>query len=194
MSTDDITGVILAGGRSTRMGQDKGVTRAAGKMLFEHIAERLRPMADEILINSNQNQSIYGQHFKVIPDITQDYAGPLAGMLAGLKAINTQWALFVPCDVPSFPLDLAKKFTAYRSQHSAIYAQDALRDHPALCLLNKNIIPELENYLAKGERKVIFFFKEINALPVMFDDPQAFANLNTPADVAQWEKTLGQSS
>lgn len=194
MSKDDITGVILAGGRSTRMGQDKSITRAAGKMLFEHIAERLRPMVGEIVINSNQNPLVYGQDFKVVPDITQNYAGPLAGMLAGLKAINTPWALFVPCDVPSFPLDLAEKFTAHRCQHAVIYAKDALRDHPALCLMNKSIIPELESYLAKGERKVMFFFKQINSLPIIFDDPQAFANLNTPADVTQWEKTLGQSS
>ncbi|MCI1680426.1 MAG: molybdenum cofactor guanylyltransferase MobA [Ewingella americana] len=194
MGTDDITGVILAGGRSTRMGQDKGVISAAGKMLFEHIADRLRPMVGEILINSNQNASIYGQHFNVVPDITQDYAGPLAGMLAGLKAINTEWALFVPCDVPSFPLDLAKQFVAHSSQHSAVYARDALRDHPTLCLLNKNIVPALESYLAQGERKVMLFLKQINALPVEFNDPQAFANLNTPADVALWEKTLGQPS
>ncbi|MES4615171.1 MAG: molybdenum cofactor guanylyltransferase MobA [Ewingella sp.] len=192
MSTDEITGVILAGGRSTRMGQDKGTIRAAGKMLFEHIAERLRPMVGDIVINSNQNPRVYGQHFTVIPDITQDYAGPLAGMLAGLKAVNTQWALFVPCDVPSFPRDLAEQFTAHSCQHSAVYARDVSRDHPTLCLLDKRIIPELESYLAKGERKVMFFFKQINALPVIFDDPKAFANLNTPADVALWEKTLGQ--
>lgn len=194
MNTGDITGVILAGGRSTRMGQDKGVVRAAGKMLFEHIAERLRPMVGEILINSNQNQSIYGQHFKVVPDITQDHAGPLAGMLAGLKAINSQWALFVPCDVPSFPLNLAQQFTHHRLHYSAVYAQDPLRDHPTLCLLNKSIIPELENYLVNGDRKVMLFFKIINALPVRFDDPQAFSNLNTAADVDRWEQRSGQLS
>lgn len=191
MNKTDITGVILAGGRSTRMGEDKGLMTIAGKHLFEHIAERLRPMVGEILINSNQNQHQYGQHFEVVPDLTQDYSGPLAGMLAGLNAMTTQWGLFVPCDVPAFPANLAEVFWQHKDGQQGLYARDLYREHPTLCLLNKNLIPALEAYLTSGERKVMFFFNQINAIPVVFNEKNAFANLNTPADVVQWQIEQG---
>ncbi|MGC6389430.1 molybdenum cofactor guanylyltransferase MobA [Ewingella sp. S1.OA.A_B6] len=191
MGRADITGVILAGGRSTRMGEDKGLVEIVGKPLFEHIAERLAPMVGEILINSNQNQQRYGQRFEVIADLIPDHSGPLAGMLAGLKAIKTHWALFVPCDVPAFPRNLAEEFWRHKSVHQGLYARDLQREHPTLCLLNKNIIPILDEYLTSGERKVMFFFKKINALPVTFDAQDAFANLNTPADIVSWESRKG---
>lgn len=191
MSNSDITGVILAGGRSTRMGQDKGLVEVDGKPLFEQIAKRLSPMVANVLINANQNQNLYGQHFQVVNDIVQDYSGPLAGMLAGLKAIKTQWALFVPCDVPSFPQDLTQRFWQHKGKSQAVYARDEVRDHPTLCLLNKSIIPALEDFLFSGERKVMFLFNKIDAMPVIFTDSKAFANLNTPSDVAQWDNKSG---
>ncbi len=191
MSKADITGIILAGGRSTRMGEDKGLVTIAGKPLFEYIAERLEPMVGEILINSNQNQLRYEQRFEVVPDLTQDYSGPLAGMLAGLKAMTTQWGLFVPCDVPAFPVTLAEVFWQHKDGHQGLYARDLHREHPTLCLLNKSLIPALETYLASGERKVMFFFNQINAIPIEFNEKNAFANLNTPADVVQWQNGQG---
>lgn len=187
MDKTDITGIILAGGRSTRMGEDKGLVTIAGKPLFEHIAERLEPMVGGILINSNQNLSRYGQRFKVISDPTLDYSGPLAGMLAGLKAMTTPWGLFVPCDVPAFPPNLAEAFWQHKDGHQGLYARDQHREHPTLCLLNKSLIPALEKYLISGERKVVFFFNQIKAMPVIFNEQDAFANLNTPADVVQWQ-------
>lgn len=191
MASSDITGIILAGGRSTRMGEDKGLVKIDGKPLFQRIAERLDPMVSKILINSNQNQHLYGQHFEVIPDMTQDYSGPLAGMLAGLKAATTQWALFVPCDVPEFPVNLAEALWQHKDGQQALYARDLHREHPTLCLLNKNLIPALEKYLTSGERKVMFFFNKINAMPITFHERNAFANLNTPADIIQWQDRQG---
>lgn len=191
MTKADITGVILAGGRSSRMGEDKGLVKIAGKPLFEHIAERLKPMVNEVLINSNRNQHLYEQRYKVIPDLTQDYSGPLAGMLAGLTAVPTQWALFVPCDVPAFPLNLIEKFWEKKAEHQGLYARDLHREHPTLCLLNKSIIPLLDDYLTNGERKVMVFFNQINAIPITFNDHNAFANLNSPADIIQWQNEHG---
>lgn len=191
MGKADITGIILAGGRSSRMGEDKGLVIIAGKPLFEHIADRLEPMVSKILINSNQNQLRYGQRFEVVSDLTQDYSGPLAGMLAGLRAMNTPWGLFVPCDVPAFPVNLAEVFWQHKDRQQGLYARDLHREHPTLCLLNKSLIPGLEAYLASGERKVMFFFNKINAISIVFNEKNAFANLNTPADVVQWKNGQG---
>ncbi|QQN33990.1 molybdenum cofactor guanylyltransferase MobA [Rahnella aceris] len=187
MGQDNITGVILAGGRSSRMGEDKGLVEINGKPLFEHIAERLRPQVGDILISCNRNTKRYGRNFQTVPDITQDFQGPLAGMLAALSASKTEWVLFVPCDVPAFPLNLTEAFLANAAGQRAVFACDPERGHPTLCLLNRNLIPVLETYLANGDRKLMIFFHQIEAKAVLFNESTAFSNLNTPEDVSHWK-------
>lgn len=187
MDRSHITGVILAGGRSSRMKEDKGLVEVQGKPLFEHIAERLQPQVGDILISCNQNIDRYSRDFLTVSDITPDFSGPLAGMLAALSVSKTEWMLFVPCDVPAFPINLAELFLANISDGQAVYACDPEREHPTLCLLNRSLIPVLKAYLGKGERKLMIFFHSIGAKTVMFADSNAFANLNTPEDIAHWK-------
>src|SRR5690606_37051954 len=108
-----VSGVILAGGRATRMGgDDKGWVPLAGTPLIQHVLTRLRPQVDEVLINANRSQARYRQLAPVIGDAQADFQGPLAGMLAGLTAARHDWVLFVPCDGPALPLDLMTRFRA----------------------------------------------------------------------------------
>ena len=190
MTGNAITGVILAGGRSSRMGQDKGLVKIDGLPLFVHIANKLQPQVDTLLISSNQHQEQYAERFAVIGDITADFAGPLAGMLAALVASQTEWVAFVPCDVPAFPDNLVQRLWENKGQAPAAYVTDGERAHPTLCLLNKSLIPRLREYLAQGERKVMLFFAQIVAQQVVFANPAAFANLNTPEDVQLWQASL----
>lgn len=106
-----ITGVILAGGKGTRMGgQDKGLIPLLGKPLYRYIIERLQPQVGRLLINANRHHAEYAQsQLPVFSDLTTDFSGPLAGMQAALHQATTDWLLFVPCDVPEFPTDLAEK-------------------------------------------------------------------------------------
>lgn len=187
MNRSDITGVILAGGRSTRMGEDKGLVEVNGRPLFEHIAEKLRPRVSEILISCNRNRERYGRDFQTVPDITPDFSGPLAGILAALSVSKTEWVLFVPCDAPAFPDNLAEVLQAEVSGQNAVYACDPERAHPTLCLLNQKIMPDLESYLGNGDRKLMFFFEKIGAKSALFQDPSAFSNLNAPEDVELWK-------
>ena len=185
MERNCITGVILAGGRSSRMGEDKGLVKANGKPLFEHIAERLRPQVGEILISCNQNTEQYGKEFRTVPDLIQNFAG----MLAALTVSKTEWVLFVPCDVPGFPDNLADAFLAEIAGQQAAYARDAVREHPTLCLLNRSLIPTLKTYLENGDRKVMIFFDNIDAKPVLFQNASQFSNLNTQGDVLLWQNS-----
>ncbi|MFS7305654.1 molybdenum cofactor guanylyltransferase MobA [Rahnella inusitata] len=189
MERNCITGVILSGGRSSRMGEDKGLVKANGKPLFEHIAERLRPQVGEILISCNQNTEQYGKEFRTVPDLIQNFSGPLAGMLAALTVSKTEWVLFVPCDVPGFPDNLADAFLAEIAGQQAAYARDAVREHPTLCLLNRSLIPTLKTYLGNGDRKVMIFFDNIDAKPVLFQNASQFSNLNTQGDVLLWQNS-----
>lgn len=187
----DVTGVILAGGRATRMGgKDKGLIKLQDKPLFLHILERLRPQVNHLLISANRNIDIYAQHQQVVTDITPDFSGPLAGMLVALKIAVTEWVVFVPCDVPDFPHDLVSRLWLGKKLALAAYVDDGMRVHPTLAILHRSLAPQLEAFLAMGDRKLMLFLSTVQAVPVMFSDrPQAFNNLNTPEDIATWHLT-----
>ncbi|TCV93565.1 molybdenum cofactor guanylyltransferase MobA [Biostraticola tofi] len=188
-SPPDITGVILAGGRSTRMGgEDKGLKILHRQPLFSHVLAHLAPQVQGIMINANRNMERYQQGgFQVFQDTLPGFPGPLAGMLAGLMAAPNEWSVFVPCDVPVFPQDLVQRLWHGRGDSLASFVGNGGRDHPTFALLHRALVPELENYLGRGERKVMLFLNLIHARRVVFDDPYpAFANLNTPKDLQNW--------
>ncbi|WP_045049706.1 molybdenum cofactor guanylyltransferase MobA [Rouxiella chamberiensis] len=185
-----ITGVILAGGRSTRMGQDKGLVEIDGQPLFAYIGRKLELQVKTVLVSCNRHQDRYAARYPTISDVIPDFAGPLSGMLAGLIASETEWVVFVPCDAPAFPEHLVARLWEGKGLSLAAYAEDANRAHPALCLLHKSLIPVLEDYLTRGERKVMLFFKHCHAQPVRFDKEEYFSNLNTPDEVAAWQNSM----
>lgn len=184
-----ITGIILAGGRSSRMGgEDKGLILLDGRPLYRHVLACLAGQVDRVLINTNRHHDLYRQSgLPVISDTLPDFQGPLAGMLAGLQAADTEWVVFVPCDAPVFPENLVAGLWNGKLDAAAAFAHSGHRDHPAFALLSRALIPELDAFLARGERRVMLFFEHINARRVDF--PQeflAFTNLNTPQDLADW--------
>ncbi|AYH07926.1 molybdenum cofactor guanylyltransferase MobA [Pectobacterium parmentieri] len=185
-----ITGVILAGGRATRMGgHDKGLIALNGVPLYLHALSRLKAQVDEIIISANRNQDVYAQSgYRVIDDSDATFPGPLAGILSGLHASTSEWVIFVPCDVPAFPLDLVHRLCQARGEANAAYATDGERPHPTLLLINKNLIESLEAYLHLGNRKLMLFMEQVGAKTVLFNDqPEAFHNLNSPEDLSNWE-------
>lgn len=185
-----ITGVILAGGRATRMGgHDKGLIVLNGVPLYLHVLSRLKAQVDEVIISANRNQSVYAKSgCQIIGDIDTSFPGPLAGILSGLHSAMSDWVVFVPCDVPAFPLDLVHRLWQARGEENAAYATDGERPHPTLLLINKNLIEPLEAYLHLGNRKLMLFMEQIGAKAVSFNDqPEAFLNLNSPEDLSNWE-------
>lgn len=194
-----ITAVILAGGLARRMdGLDKGLQLLQGKPLFQHILQRLTPQVDQILINANRSQSFYQQSgFTVFGDVQlqniPEYSGPLSGMLAGLKQAKYDWVLFVPCDSPFFPLNLAEKLyqALFYSQTKLQLTQAAYvtvedKAHPTFCLLHRDLIPALTIYLQQGQRRVLQFMQLQQAVAVNFSqEDAAFTNINTLAELAK---------
>ncbi|EMT6576250.1 molybdenum cofactor guanylyltransferase MobA [Providencia rettgeri] len=186
-----ITGVILAGGRGSRMGgQDKGLVPLLSKPLYQYILARLSPQVGQVIINANRNQARYREsQLTVISDLNHDFSGPLAGMQAALHYAKTEWLLFVPCDVPDFPLNLAKKMFREKGTHLACYAQDNEREHPTFALLHNSLKTRLDDYLARGDRKLMLFMREIDAKGIIFtSESDTFINLNTLEDSRLWER------
>lgn len=195
--TFPVSAVILAGGRATRMGgEDKGWVALAGRPLIDHVLERLRPQVDEVLINANRSQTRYQALAPVISDDNNDYLGPLAGMQAGLAAAHHDWVLFVPCDGPALPHDLMSRFRAALTPDTElVVAHDGDWLQPVVALLHKSLLPSLTHALTEGERKIDIWLARHKMAVVSFaDQPDAFINLNSPAELAAYEARLLNSS
>jgi len=185
-----VAGVILAGGRGSRMGgQDKGWVIWQGRPLVEHVLERLLPQVDDVIISANRNVARYrGLGFPVVEDdhIRHGaYAGPLAGMLAGLERSTAAWVVCVPCDAPALPDDLVARLLAGAGGDDApALAVSGGRRQPVFCLLPRTLAPRLAQALSAGERRPTVFLESIGAREVAFDDESGFANLNAHGDGA----------
>lgn len=199
ISSKDITGLILAGGRAQRMGGiDKGLIPFHDKPLIESAIAKLKPQTQSIIINANRNLTKYaGYGYPVIMDETPDFSGPLAGFLVGLKACKTPYLLTAPCDSPLLPNNLAQNLSAEmeREDFQLVYASSKEADgkvwaQPVFCLMRANLQDSLASFLLKGDLKIDRWFKELRSSTVIFDDPQVFANVNTPEEL----KSLGELS
>jgi molybdopterin-guanine dinucleotide biosynthesis protein A len=183
-----ITGIVLAGGQGRRMGLiDKGLTLLQGKPMVEHVLQRFAPQVDEILVNANQNQQFYAAFgYPVIPDQLSGYAGPLAGLQAGLIAASFSLVATVPCDSPFLPTDLILRLYKALTDHSAqlAVAVTSHQPHPVFCLCHRNLLPQLTNFLDNGGRKMEAWFATLNTVKVDFDDESnAFMNINTQQEL-----------
>lgn len=187
-----ICGLVLAGGQGRRMGGvDKGLQLLRGRPMVEHVLERLRPQVAEVLINANQNAERYGAYgCAVVPDAVGGFAGPLAGLHAGMKSTQCSLILTVPCDSPFLPLDLAARLHAGLTAAGADLAVAKTYDqpHPVFALVRTAVLPHLEAFLARGERKIDLWYASLRVVEVPFDDQEAaFSNINTPQDLARHE-------
>ncbi len=190
-----ITALILAGGRATRMGGvDKGLVELAGKTMTEHVIARLEPQVEHLLLNANRSLNQYAElGLAVVPDTLEDFQGPLAGMLAGLQKCTTPLLLSAPCDSPVPPLDYAERMlSALESEQADIaVATDGIRLQPVFCLIRTQLAESLNDYLATGDRKIDLWFAQHKMARVSFEDqPEAFANINRPKELAEIEKLL----
>lgn len=208
IDTQDITGLVLAGGRGTRMGGvDKGLQNFRGMPLALHTLMRLQLQVGPTLINANRNMAAYASlGVPVWPDTLADYPGPLAGFLAGLAHCQTPWLLTVPCDTPLFPLDLAARLAAAATQKGTDMAVASapeaygsgdstnphvtvLRLQPVFCLLRVSLLPSLREFIDNGGRKMGAWVAQHPCAIVPFnlpgDEPRAFFNANTLADLRQ---------
>ena len=208
IDTHDITGLILAGGRGSRMGGvDKGLQNFRGMPLALHALMRLSPQVGSVMINANRNLSAYESFgMPVWPDGLADYAGPLAGFLCGLERCETPWLLTVPCDTPLFPADLASRLAAAAAIQGADIAMAAapepeddgstrVRTQPVFCLLRVGLLESLMRFTQEGGRKIDRWTAQHPCAIVAFDqpgdDPLAFRNANTLAELHALE---GQGS
>ena len=191
IAREQITGLILAGGRGSRMGGvDKGLQNHQGLSLALHALLRLGPQVGNVMINANRNLGAYeAMGVPVWPDAMPDYPGPLAGLLTGLERCETPYLVSVPCDTPNFPQDLVARLGAALVAADAEIAMAAaiedgqLRTQPVFCLLKCELLESLVHYMQSGQRKIDRWTAMHRCVVHEFEDSAAFFNANTPDDL-----------
>ena len=208
INPNDITGLILAGGRGSRMGGvDKGLQTFNGMPLALHTLTRLQRGGGvgHIMVNANRNLAAYESFgASVWPDGLADYAGPLAGFLTGLERCETPFLVTAPCDTPLLPLDLVPRLAQALEAENADIAMAAapeidkngqlqVRPQPVFCLLRVQLLESLMQFTQNGGRKIDAWTALHKTVAVPFDlpgdDPRAFCNANTLAELRQLENT-----
>jgi molybdopterin-guanine dinucleotide biosynthesis protein A len=204
IAPENITGLILAGGRGTRMGGvDKGLQNFNGIPLALHTLMRLGPQVETVMVNANRNLSAYESFgASVWPDASADFAGPLSGFLVGLERAETPYLLTVPCDTPRLPLDLAERLARALVREGADIAMAAapetksdgsteVRAQPVFCLLKIELSESLVVFTHAGGRKIDAWTAQHKTVLVPFDAPTddtlAFANINTLTELQALE-------
>jgi molybdopterin-guanine dinucleotide biosynthesis protein A len=191
---EQITGLILAGGKGTRMGSvDKGLQMFRGKPMVEQVLQRLQPQVGKLIINANRHLDMYEAFgVPVAPDEISGFAGPLAGLHAGLSHCETPYLVTAPCDSPFLPMNLVDKLSealvAAQADIAVAVTGDgaAQQRHPVFCLLSAHLKNDLADYLGKGGRKMDAWFAMHGQAEVHFTDETAFANMNTLTDLRDW--------
>lgn len=186
-----VTGLILAGGLGRRMsadgrGTDKGLQPLRGRPMVEHVIERLRPQVDALLISANRNLERWRAFgYPVLPDEIGGFAGPLAGLHAGLRATATRWLVTAPCDSPFLPVDLVERLAAaIRAEGVRVaVARTGTQVHPVFMMVERAALAGLEAFLAEGHRKAEAWYATQPFAEVDFGDEAAFINLNTPEEL-----------
>lgn len=185
---DAITGLVLCGGRGSRMGGlEKGLQHFNGQPLVRTALQRLQPQVGRLMISANRHLERYAEEgVPVVADTLPDQPGPLAGLLSGLEHCNTEWLVCVPCDAPWFPLDLVERLWTAMSMAGAPAAVaasgDAHRMQPVFALAQRPLAARLRVYLSTGERRAQGWWHSVRAAQVPFEEGpngRAFDNLNT---------------
>jgi molybdopterin-guanine dinucleotide biosynthesis protein A len=196
----NITGCILAGGQSSRMGGvDKGLLILQGQTLVQRAIERLQMQVNSVMVNANRHAAQYALHgVPVFADTDHGFKGPLAGFLTGLQHCPTDWLVTVPCDSPFFPTDLVMKLAAAAEESQALMAmaqaqettadgREEWRLQPVFCLMHRQLATSLHRHLQAGGFKITDWAKQQRMAVCRFppDSAQlpAFANANTPEEL-----------
>lgn len=200
MNQTDIAGLILAGGRATRMGgRNKAEIELAGETLLARAIARARPQVGRLLLNANRDPREFASYgLPVLPDPIGDHWGPLAGVLAGLEHLAKTWPQIgwlasFPTDTPFFPADLVRKLSEAIEGHQIAMATGHGQLQPVFALWPVSIAGELRAALTGGLRKVEDFARRYRLATV--DWPaEDFFNVNTPEDLHQASNALRSGS
>ncbi|HCW63545.1 MULTISPECIES: molybdenum cofactor guanylyltransferase [Leeuwenhoekiella] len=185
---NNIPAYILCGGRSSRMGQDKGLVTLQENEFISHIINTLKNITDSIVLVTKNKE--YGRfRLPIIQDIYAE-KGPLGGIHAALQHTEESQILVFSCDIPLLKSYVIEELLRFKNSADIVFAKTEKKWHPLIGIYAKCLLPEVEENLKQNKLKLIDFIKEQNYKAVNFIDEAAFTNINTPAILARLEKNL----
>ena len=198
MNRQDITGVVLAGGRATRWdGRDKGLIQVSGRPMISHVLDALAPQVGQVIINANRNLDEYRAFgLPVVTDASRDFLGPLAGIASGLAAARTEWVAITPCDSPLLAADCVGRLVSAcedDARTDIAVAHDGERIQPVFALIRRGLLEDLDAYLESGGRKIDRWYGQQRMQLVDFSDNlDNFLNINRREDRDMLEARMKQ--
>jgi len=198
VNRQDITGVVLAGGRATRWdGRDKGLIQVSGRPMISHVLDALAPQVGQVIINANRNLDEYRAFgLPVVTDASRDFLGPLAGIASGLAAARTEWVAITPCDSPLLAADCVGRLVSAcedDARTDIAVAHDGERIQPVFALIRRGLLEDLDAYLESGGRKIDRWYGQQRMQLVDFSDNlDNFLNINRREDRDMLEARMKQ--
>ncbi|MFT5172218.1 MAG: molybdenum cofactor guanylyltransferase [Gammaproteobacteria bacterium] len=186
MINQDVTALVLAGGRARRMGgEDKGLIEVGGRAMVQWVTTAMASQCASVMVNANRNLERYHEltQCRVVTDIDDDFAGPLAGMIAGLSSCHTPLLACVPCDSPLVAADLVDRLRKALIEQDAelAVADDGERMQPVFVLLKRELLGSMQAFVQDGGRKIDAWYQQHSTARATFTDrSEMFDNINTP--------------
>lgn len=184
----NITGIILSGGKSTRMGEDKGLIKIKGKTFVELVIDAITPLVDKVLIISNY--SVYDQFgCQRIKDAINN-SGPLAGLYTGLKHSESDYNLVLSCDIPLIKTHILKKIVSVNyNNYDVVQVQSGEKTMPLIALYKKQCQALCLQLLNKNEKRLKVLVSQLNTKTIILDSKymNCVKNINTQEDLKQME-------
>ncbi len=184
ISKRNITGIVLAGGKSSRMGSDKGLLTINDKTFVEHVIVAMKPLVDKIIIVSNNKD--YDQFgYRRVDDSIKD-SGPLAALYSGLKHSETEFNLVLSCDIPMIKTEILKKLVdADLENHEVVQIESNTKTMPLIAMYKKQCMHKCLELLQQGERRLRVAVNELKTKTIIIDAEfdQFVKNVNTKEDL-----------
>ncbi|MFD0863671.1 molybdenum cofactor guanylyltransferase [Sungkyunkwania multivorans] len=195
MRSNDITGIILVGGKSTRMGSEKGLVLLNRKPFVQHVLEAMKPLVSKIIIVGNDE--VYDQFgVERIDDVLLD-AGPLAGLYSGLLHSKTENNLVLSCDVPIITTSLLQKLLSYRNgQKDIVQFVSNGKTMPLIATYKKRCASKCLELLNEGERRLLALTNVLKTEDIVLpeEDHWATFNINTPTELELAKQHIKEKS
>lgn len=177
----EITGIILAGGKSTRMGTDKGLMNYNGKPMIEHVLAPMSEVCSRVLIiTSNEEYAQFGH--QLVKDELTDY-GPVMGILSGLRQSKTDLNLILSCDTPNVTQALMELLKDEIRDHDVSAASSSTGIHPLIAVYHKRTMSTFEQAVGAGEHRLRSVISKLNVAEVEVENELIVKNLNRPEDL-----------
>jgi molybdopterin-guanine dinucleotide biosynthesis protein A len=190
----EVSAVVLAGGRGSRIGRDKALIKLGGCPLIERVVSRAAGVFENVIVSGPERLEIKG--FSVVPDERRGM-GPIAGILAGLISAGTPWIMALPCDSPFIPEEFMRGMVSLINDHEVVAPKSGGFYEPLHALYSRSLIPRFERNIKAGESKIISLYQQVRVFEVGPEiygkwDPEgmAFFNINTEDDLRRAEEYL----